>query len=329
MEPKDYNFIKNGSVVLSNMDHCAEFETTVEAMGDMGISEELSPSIFKVLSSVLLFGNMEFGNERSSDQATLPDDTIALNICDLLGIAFTDFERDLLIPTVKVGCEFVQKVQTKAQVEFAVEALAKSLYERLFKWLVGRINKSLNRSKRGSASFIGILDIFGFEIFQLNSFEQLCINYTNEKLQQLFNHTMFILEQEEYQREGIDWKFIDFGLDLQPTIDVIEAPMGILSILDEECRFPKATDKSFVEKLHKGHAHQKYFKHDHQSNTHFTIIHYAGEVDYSADGWLAKNRDLLNDSVVNLLAESTDPIVAALWKDQGKSSHLLYSIHVI
>ncbi|OBS67517.1 hypothetical protein A6R68_03925, partial [Neotoma lepida] len=136
--------------------------------------------------------------------------------------------------------------------DFAVEALAKATYERLFRWLVHRINKALDRTKRQGASFIGILDIAGFEIFELNSFEQLCINYTNEKLQQLFNHTMFILEQEEYQREGIEWNFIDFGLDLQPCIDLIERPAnppGVLALLDEECWFPKATDKTFVEKL--------------------------------------------------------------------------------
>jgi len=204
------------------MDDRAEFKSTLEAMRDMGISQEELDPIFKVLSALLLFGNMEFKQERKSDQAILPDNTIAQKICHLLGIAVTEFTKCLLKPKVKVGREFVQKSQTKAQVEFAVEALAKATYERLFKWLVGRINKTLNKGKRDGASFIGILDIAGFEIFQLNSFEQLCINYTNEKLQQLFNHTMFILEQEEYQKEGIDWKFIDFGLDLQPTIDLIE-----------------------------------------------------------------------------------------------------------
>jgi len=144
-----------------------------------------------------------------------------------------------------------------------VEAISKACYERMFRWLVNRINRSLDRTKRQGASFIGILDMAGFEIFELNSFEQMCINYTNEKLQQLFNHTMFILEQEEYQREGIEWKFIDFGLDLQPTIDLIEKPMGIMALLDEECWFPKATDKSFVEKLVNAHSvHPKFLKTD-------------------------------------------------------------------
>ena len=155
---------------------------------------------------------MKFEQELNSE-ATLQDNTIAQKICHLLGIEVTEFTNALLKPRVKVGHQFVDKAQTKAQLEFSVEALAKSLDERLFKWLVGRINRSFNRVKRDGASFIGILDIAGFEIFKLNSFEQLCINYTNEKLQQLFNHTMFVLEQKEYQREGIDWTFIDFGLD--------------------------------------------------------------------------------------------------------------------
>nr|XP_060483793.1 myosin-11-like [Panthera onca] len=111
------------------------------------------------------------------------------------------------------------------QADFAVEALAKATYERLFRWILSRVNKALDKTHRQGASFLGILDIAGFEIFEVNSFEQLCINYTNEKLQQLFNHTMFILEQEEYQREGIEWNFIDFGLDLQPCIELIERPV--------------------------------------------------------------------------------------------------------
>lgn len=205
-------------------------------------------AIFRIVSAVMLFGNMQFKQERNSDQATLPDNTVAQKVAHLLGLSITEMTKAFLRPRIKVGRDYVSKAQTKEQVEFAVEAISKACYERMFRWLVNRINRSLDRSKRQGASFIGILDMAGFEIFevnfcfinfqfsmyclilityilcfqQLNSFEQLCINYTNEKLQQLFNHTMFILEQEEYQREGIEWKFIDFGLDLQPTIDLID-----------------------------------------------------------------------------------------------------------
>nr|NVI80086.1 zipper [Cucujiformia] len=161
-----------------------------------------------------------------------------------------------------------------------------------------------------------ILDMAGFEIFELNSFEQLCINYTNEKLQQLFNHTMFILEQEEYQREGIEWKFIDFGLDLQPTIDLIDKPMGIMALLDEECLFPKATDKTFVDKLVNAHSgHPKFRKSDFRGVADFSIIHYAGKVDYCANQWLMKNMDPQNENVVSLFQASQDPFVVHIWKD--------------
>ncbi|CAF5186520.1 unnamed protein product, partial [Rotaria magnacalcarata] len=202
------------------------------------------------------------------------------------------------------------------RVDYAVEAISKAIYERMFKWIVTRINKSLDQSKRQGSSFIGILDIAGFEIFQLNSFEQLCINYTNEKLQQLFNHTMFVLEQEEYRRENIDWEFMDFGLDLQPTIDLIEKQMGILSLLDEECWFPKATDRTYVDKLINARAqHPKFGKPNYKAPADFSIIHYAGKVEYSAEQWLMKNMDPLNDNVVALLQTSNDTFTREIWKD--------------
>jgi myosin protein heavy chain len=129
---------------------------------------------------------------------------------------------------------------------------------------------------------------------------------------------MFILEQEEYQREGIDWKFIDFGLDLQPTIDLLEKPMGILALLDEECWFPKATDKSFVEKLLKEHtSHPKFQKPDFRDNAHFSLVHYAEKVDYSADQWLMKNMDPLNENIVSILSGSSDPFLSSMWKDNS------------
>merc|ERR1719295_1887776 len=315
-DPKAYTFLSYGNTTIPGTDDAEEFGLTMEAMRIMGIAEEDVSSICKVISSTLLFGNMAFKQERNSDQAILPDDTVAQKVAHLLGINVNEMIKAFLRPRIKVGRDYVTKAQTKEQVEFAIEAISKATFERLFKWIVHRINRSLGRTKRQGASFIGILDIAGFEIFGLNSFEQLCINYTNEKLQQLFNHTMFILEQEEYQREGIEWKFIDFGLDLQPTIDLIEKPMGIMALVDEEGWFPKATDKSFVEKLVSSHSvHPKFVKSDFKSDADFSILHYAGQVNYSAAQWLMKNMDPLNENIVQYLQASQDPFVCHIWKD--------------
>merc|ERR1719284_1214035 len=315
-DPKNYTFLSHGQQTIPSLDDTEEFQLTWDAMRIMCISEEDIISICKVISGTLLFGNMVFKQERNSDQAVLPDDTVAQKVAHLFGINVNDMVKSLMKPRIKVGRDYVTKAQTKEQVEFAVEAISKATYERLFKWIVTRINRSLDRTKRQGASFIGILDIAGFEIFDLNSFEQLCINYTNEKLQQLFNHTMFILEQEEYQREGIEWKFIDFGLDLQPTIDLIEKPMGIMALVDEECWFPKATDKSFVEKMVTSHAqHPKFVKGDFKATADFSVLHYAGQVNYSAAQWLMKNMDPLNENIVQYLQASQDPFVCHIWKD--------------
>merc|ERR1719244_618517 len=315
-DAKHYTFMTAGGIKVPGIDDPEEFQATLAAMKVMGMSDEDLNSVFRVISAAMLFGNMEFKQERNSDQATLPDNTVAQKVAHLLGIQVTDLTKAFLKPRIKVGRDYVTKAQTKEQVEFALEAIAKATYERLFKWIVTRINRSLDRTKRQGASFIGILDIAGFEIFEVNSFEQLCINYTNEKLQQLFNNTMFILEQEEYQREGIEWKFIDFGLDLQPTIDLIEKPMGIMALVDEECWFPKATDKTFVEKLVTSHAaHPKFNKTDFKSNADFCIVHYAGNVNYSAERWLMKHMDPLNENIVQYLQASQDPFVCHIWKD--------------
>ncbi|KAM4594319.1 myosin-9-like [Fundulus diaphanus] len=315
-----YRFLSNGNVTIPGQTDKEMFLETMEAFKIMSIPEDEITGLLKIISGVLQLGNMVFKKERNSDQASMPDDTAAQKVSHLLGINVTDFTRAILSPRIKVGRDYVQKAQTQEQAEFAVEALAKASYERMFRWLVMRINKALDKTKRQGASFIGILDIAGFEIFELNSFEQLCINYTNEKLQQLFNHTMFILEQEEYQREGIEWSFIDFGLDLQPCIDLIEkhsSPPGILALLDEECWFPKATDKTFVEKLAQEQGtHPKFVKPKKlKDDADFCVIHYAGKVDYKANEWLMKNMDPLNECVATLLNQSTDKFTADLWRD--------------
>ncbi|XP_010002704.1 PREDICTED: myosin-3-like, partial [Chaetura pelagica] len=170
--------------------------------------------------------------------------------------------------------------------------------------------------------FIGVLDIAGFEIFDFNSFEQLCINFTNEKLQQFFNHHMFVLEQEEYKKEGIEWEFIDFGMDLAACIELIEKPMGIFSILEEECMFPKATDTSFKNKLYDQHLgksnnFQKPKPAKGKAEAHFSLVHYAGTVDYNITGWLEKNKDPLNETVIGLYQKSSLKTLAFLCQLYG------------
>uniref|UniRef100_A0A673B7D5 Myosin, heavy chain 11a, smooth muscle n=1 Tax=Sphaeramia orbicularis TaxID=375764 RepID=A0A673B7D5_9TELE len=321
LEPfSSYRFLSAGHVQIPGQQDDEMYEETMEAMKIMGFTDEERIDILKVCSTVMQLGNIEFKKERNQEQATMPDNTAAQKVCHLQGINVTDFTRAILTPRIKVGREVVQKAQTKEQADFAIEALAKAVFERLFRWILARVNKALDKTKRQGASFLGILDIAGFEIFEDNSFEQLCINYTNEKLQQLFNHTMFILEQEEYQREGIEWNFIDFGLDLQPCIELIERPNnppGILALLDEECWFPKATDISFVEKLLNTQGnHMKFAKPKQlKDKTEFSIFHYAGRVDYNATAWLTKNMDPLNDNVTSLLMNSSSQFVQELWKD--------------
>uniref|UniRef100_A0A8C2K3W4 Myosin, heavy chain 14, non-muscle n=1 Tax=Cyprinus carpio TaxID=7962 RepID=A0A8C2K3W4_CYPCA len=315
-----YRFLCGGSLPVPGQSDSENFTQTMDSVTIMGFTQEESTSMLKVISAVLQFGNITFHKEKNTDQASMPDDTAAQKLCHLLGISVLEFSRAILTPRIKVGREYVQKAQTKQQADFAVEALAKATYERLFRWLVHRINRALDRRQRQGASFIGILDIAGFEIFQLNSFEQLCINYTNEKLQQLFNHTMFVLEQEEDQREGIEWNFIDFGLDLQPCIDLIERsahPPGVLALLDEECWFPRATDRSFVDKVSAEQGSHSKFMRPRQlkEEADFSIIHYAGKVDYKADEWLIKNMDPLNDNVASLLHQSSDPFISELWRE--------------
>ncbi|PBC27467.1 Myosin heavy chain, muscle [Apis cerana cerana] len=161
---------------------------------------------------------------------------------------------------------------------------------------------------------------------QFNGFEQLCINFTNEKLQQFFNHHMFVLEQEEYKKEGIVWQFIDFGMDLASCIELIEKPMGILSILEEESMFPKATDKTFEEKLNNNHLGKSpnYLKpkppKPGQQPAHFAIGHYAGNVPYNITGWLEKNKDPLNDTVVDQFKKSGNKLLVEIFADHPGQS---------
>ena len=318
----NFTYTKDGHDIIAGVSDRDEWESLIEAFNIMGFSSSEQTSILRTVAAVLHLGNITVVKEsRGSDQARLASDarSQAEKVCHLLGMDVEPFLQGLLHPRVKAGREWVEKVQTPEQVRLAIDALSKGIYERTFGDLVTRINRQLDRTGMGldDSHFIGVLDIAGFEIFEENSFEQLCINYTNEKLQQFFNHHMFVLEQEEYAREQIEWKFIDFGHDLQPTINLIELPnpIGIFSCLDEDCVMPKATDKSFTEKLHSLWDRKTPKYRPARLGQGFLLTHYAAEVEYSTEGWLEKNKDPLNDNVTRLLAASTDRHVATLFAD--------------
>ena len=319
---EDFMYLKEGNDIISGVRDKDEWNSLIEAFHIMGFSERDQKAILQIVAAVLHLGNVTVIKESSRvDQASLTAEayTQAKKVCQLLGVSCDAFTRGLLHPVVKAGREWVEKVQTPDQVKASIDALSKGIYERAFGDLVTRINHQLDRKTMGfdDSHFIGVLDIAGFEIFENNSFEQLCINYTNEKLQQFFNHHMFVLEQEEYAREQIEWKFIDFGKDLQPTIDLIELPnpIGIFSCLDEDCVMPKATDKSFTEKMHSLWDRKTPKYRPSRLSQGFILTHYAAEVEYSTGGWLEKNKDPLNENLTRLLAASTNTHVASLFAD--------------
>uniref|UniRef100_A0A671PB99 Myosin-7-like n=1 Tax=Sinocyclocheilus anshuiensis TaxID=1608454 RepID=A0A671PB99_9TELE len=306
--------------------------TIFHAMDILGFTPEEKYGCYKIVGAIMHFGNMKFKQKQREEQAETDGTESADKASYLMGVSSADLIKGLLHPRVKVGNEYVVKGQNVEQVNYAVGALAKATYDRMFKWLVGRINRTLY-TVLPRQFFIGVLDIAGFEIFELNSFEQLCINFTNEKLQQYFNHHMFILEQEEYKREGIEWTFIDFGLDLQACIDLIEKPLGIMSILEEECMFPKATNNSFKAKLFDNHlgktANFQKPRPDKKRKyeAHFELVHYAGVVPYNIIGWLDKNKDPLNETVVACFQKSASKLLASLYENYVSSDSGKYTPH--
>ena len=211
------------------------------------------------------------------------------------------------------------KGQNIEQAVNAVGGIARAIYHRTFLWLIEKCNETLKDVTMKKVNFCAVLDIAGFEIFTFNGFEQLSINFVNEKLQQFFNHHMFVVEQEEYLREGIDWQMVDFGMDLADAITMFEKPMGVWAILEEESLFPKATDKSLEEKLKslllgKCPSFSKPLSKT-DKNAHFAVVHYAGTVSYNVTGWLEKNKDPVNDTVVDVLKRSDLQLLAHLWRD--------------
>ncbi|XP_045908700.1 myosin-7-like isoform X2 [Micropterus dolomieu] len=315
--PYDYAFISQGETTVASINDAEELMATDDAFDVLGFTQEEKNGIYKLTGAIMHHGNMKFKNKQREEQAEADGTEDADKVSYLMGLNSADLIKGLCHPRVKVGNEWVTKGQNVQQVYYAVGALSKSVYEKMFLWMVVRINQSLD-TKQPRQYFIGVLDIAGFEIFDYNTFEQLCINFTNEKLQQFFNHHMFVLEQEEYKKEGIEWTFIDFGMDLQACIDLIEKPMGIMSILEEECMFPKASDATFKAKLYDNHLgksanFQKPRVIKGRPEAHFALMHYAGTVDYNINNWLVKNKDPLNETVVGLYQKSNLKLLSFLF----------------
>merc|ERR1711981_1463829 len=270
----DYTYVSQGKVTVASIDDNEELEFTDQAFDIIGFSHEEKWDCYKLTAAIMSSGEVKFVQKGRDDQAEPGDLNFPKKIAELYGVDHHAMLKAFCKPKIKVGTEWVTKGQSVEQATNAVGGIARATFDRLFKWLIIKCNDTLIDKTMKKVNFCAVLDIAGFEIFEYNGFEQISINFVNEKLQQFFNHRMFVVEQEEYVSEGIDWAMVDFGMDLAACIIMFEKPMGVWAILEEESLFPKATDK----------------------NAHFAIIHYAGTVSYNVTGWLEKNKDPVNDT---------------------------------
>merc|ERR1719411_2217105 len=247
----DYIYVSQGKVTVASIDDNEELEMTDSAFDIIGFSEEEKWDCYKLTAGVMASGQVKFVQKGRDDQAEIADKDWEYpeKVASLFGVEKFELFKGFCKPKIKVCTEWVTKGQTCEQATNGVGGIARATFDRLFKWLIIKCNDTLIDKSMKKANFTAVLDIAGFEIFEYNGFEQISINFVNEKLQQFFNHHMFVVEQEEYVKEGIDWVMVDFGMDLAACIIMFEKPMGICAILEEESLFPKATDKSFEEKL--------------------------------------------------------------------------------
>ncbi|KAL1998359.1 hypothetical protein VTN02DRAFT_6349 [Thermoascus thermophilus] len=309
---EEFDYLSQGNTpTIDGVDDKAEFDATRKSLTTIGVSEETQADIFRLLAALLHLGNVKITATRT-DSSLSPTEPSLVRACDMLGIDANEFAKWIVKKQLVTRGEKITSNLTPQQATVVRDSVAKFIYSSLFDWLVDKINRSLATEEVLSRvrSFIGVLDIYGFEHFAKNSFEQFCINYANEKLQQEFNQHVFKLEQEEYVREQIDWTFIEFS-DNQPCIDLIEGKLGILSLLDEESRLPMGSDDQFVTKLHHNFAadKQKFYKKPRFGKSAFTVCHYAVDVTYDSDGFIEKNRDTVPDEHMEILRNSSNHFV--------------------
>merc|ERR1712172_233016 len=315
----DYIYVSQGKVTVASIDDNEELEMTDAAFDIIGFSNQEKWDCYKITAGVMSSGQIEFVQKGRDDQAEPGDLNYPTKVAACFGVDHHAYLKAFCKPRIKGGTEGGSKGQTCEQATSGIGGIARASFDRLFKWLIIKCNDTLIDPTMKKANFCAVLDIAGFEIFEYNGFEQISINFVNEKLQQFFNHHMFVVEQEEYVKEGIDWVMVDFGMDLQAAIIMFEKPMGLWAILEEESLFPKATDKSFEEKLKASLGKLPIFlkpasKTD--KNAHFGISHYAGIVNYNVTGWIEKNKDPVNDTAVEVFKSTSKcELLVLLWAD--------------
>ncbi|XP_024911237.1 unconventional myosin-Va isoform X7 [Cynoglossus semilaevis] len=317
----DFLYTRQGrSPVIEGVDDTKELSTTRNAFTLLGINESYQMGLFQVLAAILHLGNVEIKDRDSDSSLIPPNNPHLMAFCQLVGVAYPDMSQWLCHRKLKTATETYVKPLPRLQATNARDALSKHIYAKLFNWIVEHVNKALITNVK-QHSFIGVLDIYGFETFEINSFEQFCINYANEKLQQQFNMHVFKLEQEEYMKEEIPWTLIDF-YDNQPCINLIEAKMGVLDLLDEECKMPRGSDDSWAQKLYNTHLKTcSLFQKPRMSNRAFIIQHFADKVEYQCEGFLEKNKDTVNEEQINVLKASKKfDLLVELFQDEEKAT---------
>ncbi|KAM6101723.1 myosin-IIIa isoform 3-T5 [Theristicus caerulescens] len=303
---------------MNNSFYKSQFELIEQCFKVIGFTLEELGSVYSVLAAILNVGDIEFSavvSEHMIDKSNISNPVALENCASLLCIQADELQEALTSHCVVTRGETIIRPNTVEKATDVRDAMAKALYGRLFSWIVNRINTLLKPDKHLSGNDdglnIGILDIFGFENFKKNSFEQLCINIANEQIQFYFNQHVFAWEQNEYLYEGVDARVIEYE-DNRPLLDMfLQKPMGLLSLLDEESRFPQATDQTLVEKF-EDNLKSKYFWRPKRVDLTFGIYHYAGKVLYNASGFLAKNRDTLPADIVLLLRSSENNLTRQL-----------------
>merc|ERR1719158_1327175 len=318
---RDYWYVSQGKLTVPSIDDREDMQFANEAFDILGFTEEEKYNVFKNTACMMHMGNMtkDFVPVGKEEQAEIKNEDNSVKVATLLGIDCEWMIAYFCKPKLKVGTEWVNKGSTCQAASNSVAGIARAIYERTFRIVVDKCNETLCDPTMKKITYIGVLDIAGFEIFDYNGFEQICINYVNEKLQQFFNQHMFTLEQEEYVREGLDWSNVDFGMDLQKCIDMFEKPMAFLAIFEEESLFPKATDQTFAEKLMTNLLGKwtQFAKPNPRPDpdAHFAVIHYAATVSYNLTGWLEKNKDPLNDTIVEMIKNGSNELAIKCFAD--------------